>query len=54
LREPSQFCTGVCDEKAQALEAEESELLEDVDREMLVKTQRAGKCLEVAVMICEL
>jgi hypothetical protein len=35
-------------------EAEEAPLLEAVARELLVKTQQAGKCLAGAVVICEL
>jgi hypothetical protein len=35
-------------------EAEESPLLETVTRERLVKTQKAGKGLASAVVICEL
>jgi hypothetical protein len=34
-------------------EAEESPLLEAVARERLIKTQRAGKDLACAVVICE-
>jgi hypothetical protein len=36
------------------VEAEESPLLEAVTRELLVKTQQAGKALAGAVAICEL
>jgi hypothetical protein len=35
-------------------EAEESQLLEAIARERLVKTQQAGKGLACAVVICEL
>jgi hypothetical protein len=36
------------------LKAEESAMLEAVDREWLVRTQQAGKGLGDVVMICEL
>jgi hypothetical protein len=49
-----QFCTGGCEERTWAREAEESPLLEAVTREGLVKTQQAGKGLASAVVICEL
>jgi hypothetical protein len=35
-------------------EAEESPLLDAVARERLVKTQKAGKGLAVAVVVCDL
>jgi hypothetical protein len=35
-------------------EAEDSPLLQAVDRERLLRTQRAGKVLAHAVVICEL
>jgi hypothetical protein len=65
MGQPSEFCTGVCEEKRQleggrrsertwAREAEESPLLEAVARERLVKTQQGGKDLAGAVVICEL
>jgi hypothetical protein len=34
-------------------EAGESALLEAIDKEWLVKTQQAGKCLGGAVVICK-
>jgi hypothetical protein len=40
-----QFCTGSCEERTWACEAEESPLLEAVAREQLMKTQQAGKRL---------
>jgi hypothetical protein len=40
-----EFCTGDFEEKTWALEAEESQLLEVVTRERLLKTQQAGKRL---------
>jgi hypothetical protein len=40
-------------ERTRACEAEESPLLEAVDRERLVKTEQAGKDFAGAVMICE-
>jgi hypothetical protein len=49
-----EFCTGGCEERIWAREAEDSQLLEAVIRERLVKTQQAGKCLAGAVVICEL
>jgi hypothetical protein len=48
------FCTGGCEERTLALEAEETPLLETVVRERLMKTQQAGKGLAGAVVICEL
>jgi hypothetical protein len=64
LGQPSQFCTGVFEEKSQLegsrhsedlrAEAEESPLLEAVTRERLVKTQQARKDLACAVVICEM
>jgi hypothetical protein len=45
---------GVCEERTSGCEAEESPLLEAVVREMLVKTQQAGKFLASAVVVCEL
>jgi hypothetical protein len=48
LGESSQFCTGGCEESA---EAEESPLLEAVTRERLVKAQQAGKDLAGAMVI---
>jgi hypothetical protein len=53
LEQPSQFCTGLCEERNLAHEADESPLLETVARERLVKTQQAGKGLAGAVVICE-
>jgi hypothetical protein len=47
------FCTGSCDKRTGAREAEESPLLEAAARERLVKTQQAGKGLENSVVICE-
>jgi hypothetical protein len=49
--ELSQFCTGVCEERTWARQAEESPLLEAVARERLVKTYQAGKGLVGAVVI---
>jgi hypothetical protein len=49
-----EFCTGSCEEKTWARETEESPLLEAFTREQLVKTQKAGKGLVVAAVICEL
>jgi hypothetical protein len=46
--------TGVCEERTVAHESEESPLLEAVTRERLGKTQRAGKDLAGAVVMCEL
>jgi hypothetical protein len=48
------FCTGGCDKRTLAREAEESPLLEAIARERLVKTQQAGKGVAGAVVICEL
>jgi hypothetical protein len=53
MLELSQFCTGVCEERIWAHEAEESQLLEAVAKKRL-KIQHAGKGLVGAVMICEL
>jgi hypothetical protein len=39
------FCTGVCEDRTKASEAEESQLLEAISRERLMKTQQAGKRL---------
>jgi hypothetical protein len=50
----SQFCTGGCEGRIWAGDAKESQLLEAVVRERLVKTQQAGKGLAGAVVICEL
>jgi hypothetical protein len=44
---------GGCEERIRAREAEESSLLETVAKEQLVKTQKAGKCLAGAVVICK-
>jgi hypothetical protein len=41
----SQFCTGVCEDRTWASEAEDSPLFETVARERLVKTQQAGRRL---------
>jgi hypothetical protein len=49
-----QFCTGGCEERTSACEAEESPLLEVIARERPVKAQRAGKDFAGAVVICEL
>jgi hypothetical protein len=49
----AEFCTNGCDKRAPAREAEESPLLEAVARELLVKTQQAGKCLASAVVNCK-
>jgi hypothetical protein len=47
-----QFCTGGCEERTWAREAEESPLLEAVARERLMKIQQAGKRLASAMVIC--
>jgi hypothetical protein len=47
------FCTGVCEDRTRAREAEKSPLLGDVARERLMKTQKAGKGLVGAVVICK-
>jgi hypothetical protein len=54
MLELSQICTRVYEERTWAREAEESPLLDAVDREQLVKTHQAGKGLTSAVVICEL
>jgi hypothetical protein len=54
LGQPSQFCTGVCEERTWAREAEKSPLIEAVARERLVKTQQDEKGLADAVVIYEL
>jgi hypothetical protein len=54
MEQASEFCTGVCEERTPAREAEESPLLEDVAKERLVKTQQVGKDLASAVVISEL
>jgi hypothetical protein len=46
-------CTGGCDKRTSAREAEETPLLETVARERLVKTQQAGKGLACAVLNCK-
>jgi hypothetical protein len=38
-----EFCTGGCEDRTRAPEAQESPQLEDVTRERLMKTQQAGK-----------
>jgi hypothetical protein len=48
-----EFCTGGCEDRTWAREAEEPLLLEAVARERLVKTQKSGKGLAGAVVICE-
>jgi hypothetical protein len=48
-----EFCTGGCDKRTRAREAEESPLLEAVASERLVKTWQAGKGLAGAVVICK-
>jgi hypothetical protein len=48
-----EFCTGVCEERTGAREAEESAMIEGIARERL-KTQQTGKDLAGAVLICEL
>jgi hypothetical protein len=40
-----EFCTGGCEYRTRAQEAEESPLLETFAREWLLKTQQAGKRL---------
>jgi hypothetical protein len=52
--ELSQICTGVCEERTRAGEADESTLLESVVKERLLKTQQAGKSLASTLVICEL
>jgi hypothetical protein len=49
-----EFCTGGCEERTSGREAKESQLLEAVARERLVKRQQAGKGLVGAVVICKL
>jgi hypothetical protein len=41
----NQFCTGGCEDRTRAREAEESPLLEPVARERLVKIWQARRCL---------
>jgi hypothetical protein len=53
LSDDRQFCTGGCEDRTWAREAEESTLLEAVTRERLVK-KAGGKSLAGAVAICEL
>jgi hypothetical protein len=59
LGQPSQFYTGVCEQKRQSeertseREAEKSALLEAITRERLVEIQQAGKGLAGDVVICE-
>jgi hypothetical protein len=48
-----EFCTGVCDKRTRASEAEESPLLDAVTSERLVNTQQAGKGLAGSVVFCE-
>lgn len=50
----NEFCTGVCEERTLAHEAQESLLLESIARKQLVKTQQAGRDLRCAVVIHEL
>jgi hypothetical protein len=52
--ELSQFCTGVCEERTRAREAEETSTVKRRCWERLVTTQKAGKGLTGAVVICEL
>jgi hypothetical protein len=54
LGQTSLFCTGVCEDRTRAREAEESLLLEAVAKEQLVKTQQAGKDLVGAAVISEM
>jgi hypothetical protein len=49
-----ELCAGDCEDRIRARAAEESLLLEAVAREMVVKTQNAGKGLAGAVGICKL
>jgi hypothetical protein len=49
-----EFCTGGCEDRTWAHEAEDSPLLEAVAREWQVKTQQAGEGLAGTMMICEL
>jgi hypothetical protein len=48
-----QYCTGGCEDRTRAHEAEESPLLEAVAWEQLMKPQQARKGLAGAVVICE-
>jgi hypothetical protein len=52
-RELRKVCTGVCDKRTWAREAEEFPLLYYVAKERLGKTQQAGKGLAGAVVSCE-
>jgi hypothetical protein len=65
MGQPSQLCTGVCEEKSQlegslrseenlSAEAGESRMLEAVIRERMVKTEHAEKDLVCAVVICKM
>jgi hypothetical protein len=49
----AESCTGGCEDRTWALEAEELPLLEAVARERLMKTQPFGKGLAGAVVICK-
>jgi hypothetical protein len=46
LQRPSEFCTGVYEERTWTREAEESKLLKFVTRQRLVKTMQPGEILE--------
>jgi hypothetical protein len=48
-----EICSGGCDNRTWAREAEESPLLGDVAMERLFKTQQARKCLAAAVVMCK-
>jgi hypothetical protein len=48
-----EFCTGGCQDRSWAREAEEFPLLETVARERMIKAKQAGKSLADAVVICK-
>jgi hypothetical protein len=47
----AEFCTGGCEDRTWAREAEETPLLKAFARECLIKTERAVKYLAYAVVI---
>jgi hypothetical protein len=49
-----EFCTGGSEDSTWQREAEVSLLLEAAAKGRLMKSQQAGKCFAVAVVICEL
>jgi hypothetical protein len=49
----AEFCTGGCEDRTWAREAEKFPLLETAARQQLEKTQQARKGLAGAVVICE-